>query len=277
MDIGKNDDLVVGGGWADEPVGEFVGAGCQQGDGRFGDVEECLPIGGLNRRGKHICRFRTDDILGREILDSRGNPTVEAEVTLASGVFGRAAVPSGASTGTFEAVELRDGDKNRYLGKGVTKAVENVNEIIAPEIIGLDALDQAKIDKVLLELDGTPNKGKLGANAILGVSLAVAKAAAEYASLPLYRYIGGANACELPVPLMNILNGGKHADSGVDIQEFMIAPCGLKTFKDSLRAGTEAVSYTHLRAHETVLDLVCRLLLEKKKHKRKQHQKFIKL
>ncbi len=179
------------------------------------------------------------DVHAREILDSRGNPTVEAEVTLASGAFGRAAVPSGASTGTFEAVELRDGDKNRYLGKGVTKAVENVNEIIAPEIIGLDALDQAKIDKVLLELDGTPNKGKLGANAILGVSLAVAKAAAEYASLPLYRYIGGANACELPVPLMNILNGGKHADSGVDIQEFMIAPCGLKTFKDSLRAGTE--------------------------------------
>ncbi len=179
------------------------------------------------------------DVHAREILDSRGNPTVEAEVTLASGAFGRAAVPSGASTGTFEAVELRDGDKNRYLGKGVTKAVENVNEIIAPEIIGLDALDQAKIDKVLIDLDGTHNKGKLGANAILGVSLAIAKAAAEYAGLPLYRYIGGANACELPVPLMNILNGGKHADSGVDIQEFMIAPCGLKAFKDALRAGTE--------------------------------------
>ncbi|HAX97361.1 MAG TPA: phosphopyruvate hydratase [Candidatus Atribacteria bacterium] len=179
------------------------------------------------------------DVHAREILDSRGNPTVEAEVTLASGAFGRAAVPSGASTGTFEAVELRDGDKNRYLGKGVTKAVENVNEIIAPEIIGLDALDQAKIDKVLIDLDGTHNKGKLGANAILGVSLAIAKAAAEYAGLPLYRYIGGANACELPVPLMNILNGGKHADSGVDIQEFMIAPCGLKAFRDALRAGTE--------------------------------------
>ncbi|NLJ48302.1 MAG: phosphopyruvate hydratase, partial [Candidatus Atribacteria bacterium] len=179
------------------------------------------------------------DVHAREILDSRGNPTVETEVTLASGAFGRAAVPSGASTGTFEAVELRDGDKNRYLGKGVTKAVENVNEIIAPEIIGLDALDQAKIDKVLIDLDGTPNKGKLGANAILGVSLAIAKAAAEYTGLPLYRYIGGANACELPVPLMNILNGGKHADSGVDIQEFMIVPCGLKTFKDALRAGTE--------------------------------------
>ena len=179
------------------------------------------------------------DVHAREILDSRGNPTVEAEVTLASGAFGRAAVPSGASTGTFEAVELRDGDKNRYLGKGVTKAMENVNEIIAPEIIGLDALDQAKIDKVLIDLDGTHNKGKLGANAILGVSLAIAKAAAEYAGLPLYRYIGGANACELPVPLMNILNGGKHADSGVDIQEFMIAPCGLKAFRDALRAGTE--------------------------------------
>jgi enolase len=179
------------------------------------------------------------DVHAREILDSRGNPTVEAEVTLASGAFGRAAVPSGASTGTFEAVELRDGDKNRYLGKGVTKAVENVNEIIAPEIIGLDALDQSKIDKVLIDLDGTPNKGKLGANAILGVSLAIAKAAAEYAGLPLYRYIGGANACELPVPLMNILNGGKHADSGVDIQEFMVAPCGLKNFREALRAGTE--------------------------------------
>ncbi|QPM67254.1 phosphopyruvate hydratase [Atribacter laminatus] len=179
------------------------------------------------------------DVHAREILDSRGNPTVEAEVTLASGAFGRAAVPSGASTGTFEAVELRDGDKNRYLGKGVAKAVENVNEIIAPEIIGLDALDQSKIDKVLIDLDGTPNKGKLGANAILGVSLAIAKAAAEYAGLPLYRYIGGANACELPVPLMNILNGGKHADSGVDIQEFMVAPCGLKNFREALRAGTE--------------------------------------
>lgn len=179
------------------------------------------------------------DVHAREILDSRGNPTVEAEATLASGAFGRAAVPSGASTGTFEAVELRDGDKSRYLGKGVTKAVENVNEIIAPEIIGLDALDQAKIDKVLIELDGTPNKAKLGANAILGVSLAVAKAAAEFTGLSLYRYIGGTNACELPVPSMNILNGGKHADSGVDIQEFMIAPCGLKTFKDALRAGTE--------------------------------------
>jgi len=179
------------------------------------------------------------DVHAREILDSRGNPTVEVEVALASGAFGRAAVPSGASTGTFEAVELRDGDKNRYLGKGVRKAIENVNEIIAPEIIGLDALDQCKIDKTLIELDGTPNKGKLGANAILGVSLAVAKAAAEYCGLSLYRYIGGAGARELPVPLMNILNGGKHADSGVDIQEFMIAPCGAPSFSEALRMGAE--------------------------------------
>lgn len=179
------------------------------------------------------------DVHAREILDSRGNPTIEVEVTLASGAFGRAAVPSGASTGTFEAVELRDGDKSRYHGKGVRKAVENVNEIIAPEIIGLDALDQALIDKTLIELDGTPNKGKLGANAILGVSLACAKAAAAYTELPLYRYLGGVNARELPVPLMNILNGGKHADSGVDIQEFMIAPCGASKFSEALRMGAE--------------------------------------
>lgn len=179
------------------------------------------------------------DVHAREILDSRGNPTIEVEVTLASGASGRAAVPSGASTGTFEAVELRDGDKNRYHGKGVRKAVENVNEIIAPEIIGLDALDQALIDKTLIELDGTPNKGKLGANAILGVSLACAKAAAAYTELPLYRYLGGVNARELPVPLMNILNGGKHADSGVDIQEFMIAPCGAPSFSEALRMGAE--------------------------------------
>lgn len=179
------------------------------------------------------------DVHAREILDSRGNPTIEVEVTLASGVFGRAAVPSGASTGTFEAVELRDGDKSRYHGKGVRKAVENVNEIIAPEIIGLDALNQALIDKTLIELDGTPNKSKLGANAILGVSLACAKAAAAYTDLPLYRYLGGVNARELPVPLMNILNGGKHADSGVDIQEFMIAPCGASSFSEALRMGAE--------------------------------------
>ena len=181
------------------------------------------------------------DVHAREILDSRGNPTVEVDVTLASGAFGRAAVPSGASTGTFEAIELRDGDKRRYLGKGVRKAVENVNQIIAPEIIGLDALDQAIVDRTLIELDGTPNKGKLGANAILGVSLAVAKAAADYSGLSLYRYLGGANARELPVPLMNILNGGKHADSGVDIQEFMIVPCGARSFGESLRMGVEVV------------------------------------
>ncbi|HSV31503.1 MAG TPA: phosphopyruvate hydratase [Atribacteraceae bacterium] len=179
------------------------------------------------------------DVKAREILDSRGNPTIEVDVTLASGAFGRAAVPSGASTGTFEAVELRDGDKSRYLGKGVTKAVANVNEIIAPEIIGLDAVDQPSLDRMLIELDGTPNKGKLGANAILGVSLATAKAAAEYAGLPLYRYLGGTNARELPVPLMNILNGGKHADSGVDIQEFMIVPSGAKSFSQALRMGAE--------------------------------------
>ncbi len=179
------------------------------------------------------------DVKAREILDSRGNPTVEVDVTLASGAFGRAAVPSGASTGTYEAVELRDGDKSRYLGKGVTKAVGNVNEIIAPEIIGLDSLDQPQIDHTLLDLDGTLNKGKLGANAILGVSLAVAKAAADYCDIPLFRYIGGAAARELPVPQMNILNGGKHADSGVDIQEFMIAPSGAKSFSQALRMGSE--------------------------------------
>ena len=158
------------------------------------------------------------DVLAREILDSRGNPTVEVEVYLESGAVGRAAVPSGASTGAFEAVELRDGDKSRYLGKGVQKAVDNVNEIIAPEIIGMSALDQVGIDKLMIELDGTPNKGKLGANAILGVSLAVAKAAANGLGMPLYQYIGGVNAKVLPVPMMNILNGGEHADNTVDIQ-----------------------------------------------------------
>jgi len=159
------------------------------------------------------------DVYAREILDSRGNPTVEVEVELESGAFGRAQVPSGASTGVHEAIELRDGDPKRYLGKGVLKAVENVNEIIAPEIIGYDATDQLSIDKLLIELDGTPNKSRLGANAILGVSLAAAKAAADFFGLPLYCYIGGVNAKELPVPMMNILNGGKHADSGVDLQE----------------------------------------------------------
>lgn len=180
-----------------------------------------------------------EDVFAREVLDSRGNPTIEVEVILADGAMGRAIVPSGASTGAFEAVELRDGDKERYLGKGVTKAVENVNETIAPEIIGLDASQQVYIDKLLLELDGTSNKGKLGANAILGVSMAVAKAAAESVGLPLYQYIGGVNAKTLPVPMMNILNGGEHADNNVDIQEFMVMPVGATSFKEGLRMGAE--------------------------------------
>ena len=175
----------------------------------------------------------------REILDSRGNPTVEVEVILEDGTFERAAVPSGASTGAFEAVERRDGDKGRYQGKGVQDAVDAVNDIIAPELIDEDASDQRRIDEIMIELDGTPNKGKLGANAILGVSLAVAKAAAESAGLPLYRYLGGPNAHILPVPMMNILNGGSHADTNVDIQEFMVAPLGAPTFRDALRWGAE--------------------------------------
>ncbi|WP_430885713.1 phosphopyruvate hydratase [Fusibacter sp. JL216-2] len=178
-------------------------------------------------------------VYGREILDSRGNPTVEVEVYLEDGTMGRAAVPSGASTGAFEAVELRDGDKGRYLGKGVSKAVENVNDIIAPEIIGMDAFDQIGIDKAMISLDGTPNKGKLGANAILGVSLATAKAASNTLGLPLYQYIGGVNAKQLPVPMMNILNGGEHADNNVDIQEFMVMPVAAESFKEALRTGAE--------------------------------------
>ena len=180
-----------------------------------------------------------NDVIAREVLDSRGNPTVEVEVHLADGSFGRAIVPSGASTGAFEAVELRDGDKARYLGKGVLKAVENVEEVIAPEIIGWDATDQVGIDQLMIELDGTPNKGKLGANAILGVSLAVAHAAANSLGMPLYRYIGGAAASQLPVPMMNILNGGAHADNNVDIQEFMIMPVGAASFREALRMGAE--------------------------------------
>src|SRR6185312_6426301 len=180
-----------------------------------------------------------DAIHAREILDSRGNPTVEVEVLLADGAMGRAGVPSGASTGAFEAVELRDGDKGRYQGKGVLQAVEAVLEVIAPELEGVDATDQRLIDALMIELDGTPNKGKLGANAILGVSLAVAKAAAEACSLPLYRYLGGPGAKVLPVPMMNILNGGKHADNNVDFQEFMIQPWGFEKFSDGLRAGVE--------------------------------------
>ena len=179
------------------------------------------------------------DVYAREILDSRGNPTVEVDIYLEDGAFGRAAVPSGASTGAFEAVELRDGDKARYLGKGTLNAVDNVNTLIAPALIGLDAADQSGIDRFLIELDGTDNKGKLGANAILGVSMAVAKAAAASAGLPLYRYIGGANAKVLPSPMMNILNGGKHADNNVDIQEFMVMPLGAETFSEALRMGTE--------------------------------------
>lgn len=179
------------------------------------------------------------DIYAREILDSRGNPTIEVEVTLECGGFGRASIPSGASTGSYEAVELRDGDKKRYGGKGVLKAVENVNDIIAAEIIGMDALDQAALDQALITLDGTPNKSKLGANAILGVSLAAAKAVAAALELPLYQYIGGVNARTLPVPMMNILNGGKHADNNVDIQEFMIMPVGAKSWSEALRMGVE--------------------------------------
>lgn len=179
------------------------------------------------------------DVYGREILDSRGNPTVEVEVTLEDGAFGRAAVPSGASTGAFEAVELRDGDKDRYLGKGVTKAVENVNSVLGPELCGMEATDQVAIDELMMELDGTDNKGKLGANALLGVSLAVAKAAADSVGLPLYQYLGGVNAQDLPVPMMNILNGGAHADNNVDIQEFMIMPVGAKSFAQALRMGAE--------------------------------------
>src|SRR5450432_3806189 len=180
-----------------------------------------------------------EHIHGRQILDSRGNPTIEVDVVLEDGTLGRAAIPSGASTGENEAVELRDDDKKVYLGKGVLKAVENVNARIAPELIGLDARDQEAIDRLMNELDGTPNKSKLGANAMLGVSLAVAKAAAEACSLPLYRYLGGPGAKVLPVPMMNILNGGRHADNNVDFQEFMIQPWGFDKFSDGMRAGVE--------------------------------------
>ncbi len=186
------------------------------------------------------------DIYGREILDSRGNPTVEVDVTLADGSFGRAAIPSGASTGAYEAVELRDGDKQRYLGKGVLQAVENVRTVLAGEIVGLEATDQIGIDRRLAEIDGTENKSKYGANALLGVSLAVAKAAAASVGLPLYQYIGGVNARTLPVPMMNILNGGKHADNNVDIQEFMVMPVGAASFREGLRMGAEV--FHHLKS-----------------------------
>jgi len=180
-----------------------------------------------------------ESIVAREILDSRGNPTVEVDVTLESGAVGRAAVPSGASTGENEAVELRDGDKKRYLGKGVLKAVRNVNEVITPELLGWDCRDQVGVDMAMIEMDGTATKSKLGANAILAVSLATAKAAAEYCGLPLFRYIGGANAKVIPVPMMNIMNGGAHSDAPIDLQEFMIMPKGAKSFAEGLRMGTE--------------------------------------
>ena len=184
-------------------------------------------------------------VRARQILDSRGNPTVEVDVITEDGAIGRAAVPSGASTGEYEAVELRDGDDDVYLGKGVLKAVENVNESIAPEVVGLDALDQAHLDRMLLDLDGTDNKSRLGANALLGVSLATAHAAAISSGLPLYAYLGGANARRLPVPMMNIINGGRHADNSVDLQEFMVMPVGAETFSEGLRMGVE--TFHHLK------------------------------
>ncbi len=187
------------------------------------------------------------DVLAREILDSRGNPTVEVEVALESGAWGRAAVPSGASTGKGEALELRDRKKKRYLGKGVYKAVDNVNNVIGPELLGLEAADQAYIDRLMVQLDGTGNKKRLGANAILGVSLAVAKASADECGLPLYQYLGGVNARTLPVPMMNVINGGAHADNNVDIQEFMIIPAGAPSFSEALRMGTEI--FHHLKAY----------------------------
>jgi len=180
-----------------------------------------------------------EDVIAREVLDSRGNPTIEVEVYTESGAFGRATIPSGASTGEHEAIELRDGDESRFMGKGVLKAVENVNEIIGPEVEGMSVLNQRAIDLLMIELDGTENKSKLGANAILGVSLAVVKAAADYLNIPLYQYIGGVNAHIIPIPFMNILNGGKHADNNVDLQEFMIAPLGAESFKEALRMGAE--------------------------------------
>ena len=179
------------------------------------------------------------NVFAREIHDSRGNPTLEVDVELLSGAFGRASVPSGASTGSNEALELRDGDKSRYMGKGVLQAVKNVNDIIAPEILGMSALNQVQIDRTMIELDGTPNKSKLGANAILGVSLAVAKAAADYLQIPLYRYIGGTNAVTLPIPMMNIINGGSHSDAPIAFQEFMIRPAGAQSFREGLRMGAE--------------------------------------
>lgn len=191
------------------------------------------------KKGGYMKMSIIADVYAREILDSRGNPTVEVDVYLEDGSFGRAAVPSGASTGAFEAVELRDDDDQRFMGKGVLNAVDNVNTLIAPALIGLDAYDQVGIDKMMIDMDGTPNKSKLGANAILGVSMAIAKAAADSHGVPLYRHIGGTNAKTLPVPMMNILNGGKHADNNIDIQEFMVMPLGASNFAEALRMGTE--------------------------------------
>jgi len=185
-------------------------------------------------------------VQARQILDSRGNPTVEVDVYLEDGLMGRASVPSGASTGSREAIELRDGNPKVYLGKGVQKAIKNVNVKIAPELVGIEVTEQALIDKLMIEIDGTKNKSKLGANAMLGVSLAVAKAAAHDLDLPLFKYIGGTNACEMPVPMMNVLNGGSHADNNVDIQEFMIMPVGAKSFSEALRMGTEV--FHHLKS-----------------------------
>ncbi len=193
-------------------------------------------------------------IHAREILDSRGNPTLEVDAVLTDGAIGRAAVPSGASTGAYEAVELRDGDKKRYLGKGVLKAVRNINDVIAPKLIGEDPSNQLEIDRTMLELDGTPNKANLGANAILGVSLAVAHAAASSVGLPLYRYLGGTNAKVLPVPMMNVLNGGKHADSTVDFQEFMIMPVGASSFREALRMGSEVFHHLKKVLHDQHLN-----------------------
>jgi enolase len=195
------------------------------------------PLPNLNRKGNKLSAIV--DVIAREILDSRGNPTVEADVLLESGVLGRAAVPSGASTGSREAIELRDGDKSRYMGKGVLKAVEHVNTEIAEAILGLDADEQNLIDQTLIDLDGTDNKARLGANAILAVSMAAARAAAEDVGLPLYRYLGGAGPMQLPVPMMNIVNGGAHANNSVDIQEFMIIPAGMKSFREALRCAAE--------------------------------------
>src|SRR3712207_434918 len=179
------------------------------------------------------------DIIGREVIDSRGNPTVECDVLLESGVMGRAAVPSGASTGSREAIELRDGDPKRYFGKGVLQACENINTEISEAIMGLDANEQAFLDRTLIDLDGSENKSRLGANAILAVSMAVAKAAAEESGLPLHRYLGGAGAMAMPVPMMNVINGGVHADSGLDMQEFMLLPVGMQSFREALRCGAE--------------------------------------